>query len=462
MASIKKRNNKYSVVYYYVDDSGQKRQKWETYDTYKEALRRKAAVENQIIEKTFIPPNNQRIAAFLDDFVALYGEKRWGVSSYDSNVGLINNYIAPLIGDKQVQDITPKFADQFYQRLQKTKPVVKNNRKAKTEFLTAATIEKIHKLLVCAFKQAVKWEMISRNPFEYALVPKVKYNPRDIWTAEMIRTALDACRDSRLYIAMNLSFACSLRIGEALGLTWDNVYISDEDIIKDDAYIYIDKELTRASLRAIETLNEKDIVYIFAPTMGKANSTRLILKRPKTESSIRKVWLPKTVAYILREWRKSQNEMKEFLGEEYQDFGLVITLQNGRPCDDRILEKEFAKLRKEAGLPNVVFHSLRHSSTTYKLKLNRGDLKATQGDTGHAEIDMITKVYAHILDEDRKINAQKFEAAFYSNPDLRNVRPPEQQNTIDLPTLIEQVKNSPELVEMLAKLIRNGGDTHER
>lgn len=189
--------------------------------------------------------------------------------------------------------------------------------------------------------------------------------------------------------------------------------------------------------------------------MGKANSTRLILKRPKTESSIRKVWLPKTVAYILREWKKSQNEMKEFLGEEYQDFGLAITLQNGRPCDDRILEKEFAKLRKEAGLPNVVFHSLRHSSTTYKLKLNHGDLKATQGDTGHAEIDMITKVYAHILDEDRKINAQKFEAAFYSNPDLRNVRLPEQQNTPDLTALIEQLKNSPELMEMLTKLIKS-------
>ena len=52
----------------------------------------------------------------------------------------------------------------------------------------------------------------------------------------------------------------------------------------------------------------------------------------------------------------------------------------------------------------MVFHSLRHSSTTYKL--NHGDLKATQGDTGHAQIDMITDVYSHILDEDRKVNAQ--------------------------------------------------------
>ena len=38
----------------------------------------------------------------------------------------------------------------------------------------------------------------------------------------------------------------------------------------------------------------------------------------------------------------------------------------------------------------------------------------------------ITSIYAHILDEDRKVNAQKFETAFYAKPDLRNVRPPEE------------------------------------
>ena len=106
----------------------------------------------------------------------------------------------------------------------------------------------------------------------------------------------------------------------------------------------------------------------------------------------------------------------------------------------------------------VVFHSLRHSSTTYKLKLNHGDLKATQGDTGHAQIDMITSVYAHILDEDRKINAQKFESAFYANPDLRSVRPPEEPKesapaTLDLEALVEQLRNSPELANTLAALL---------
>lgn len=374
---------------------------------------------------------------------------------YDSQTALIANYINPIIGDMEVQDITTRVVDKYIQTLQKTPSVSRKNRKARTEFVTNSTIEKIIKLLRCAFKQAVRWELIEKNPFDNVVLPKTEYKKRDIWDAETIRLALDQCTDSKLYIAMNLAFACSLRMGEILGLTWKNVHIEDENIATDNAYIYIEAELARASKQAIETLGEKDIYHIFTPLMPNT-STRIILKKPKTDSSIRKVWLPKTVAYILREWKKSQEELKSFLSDEYQDFDLVVALPNGRPCENRIIEKEFSLLKQKAGLPNVVFHSLRHSSTTYKLKLNHGDLKVTQGDTGHAEIDMITKVYAHILDEDRKINAQKFESAFYANPDLRKVTPPQEQpqaQTIDLAALIEQLQKSPELANTLAALI---------
>ncbi len=103
-----------------------------------------------------------------------------------------------------------------------------------------------------------------------------------------------------------------------------------------------------------------DVIHVFQPLMPNT-STRVILKKPKTESSIRKVWLPKTLAYILREWQNSQNELKQFLDDEYQDFNLVVALPNGRPCEGRIILKEFEKLRDEAQLPRVVFHSLRHS-----------------------------------------------------------------------------------------------------
>lgn len=173
----------------------------------------------------------------------------------------------------------------------------------------------------------------------------------------------------------------------------------------------------------MEALNNIDIYKIFPPVM-KNTKTRLVLKKPKTDFSIRKIWLPKTVVYILLEYKKSQDKLKEILGDEYQDYNLVIALKNGRPCEIKVMENSFNKLKAEANLPDVVFHSLRHSSTTYKLKLNNGDLKATQGDTGHAEIGMITDVYAHILDEDRKVNAQKFEREYYANPDLRQVKAP--------------------------------------
>ena len=456
MASIIKRKKNYSIVYNYVDENGETKQKWETRTSYQDALKRKAEVENQQYTGTFLPPSGQTISEFLLDFVSLYGEKKWGVSMYDSQNSLISNYINPIIGDIKVQEVTPRMVDKYIQTLQKTKSVSTKTRRATTTYVSDKTIEKIIKLLRCAFKQAVRWEIIARNPFDNVILPKTEYTKRDIWTADMIRTALDQCQDSKLYVAMNLAFACSLRMGEILGLTWDNVHISDEDIAVDNAYVYIDKELTRASKRAIEALGEKDIYYIFTPLFPNT-STRLILKKPKTDSSIRKVWLPKTLAYILREWKAAQDELRGFLGDEYQEFNLVVALPNGRPCEDRIILKEFSKLREEAGLPKVVFHSLRHSSTTYKLKLNHGDLKATQGDTGHAEIDMITSIYAHILDEDRKVNAQKFETAFYAKPDLRNVKPPEEPKSeptaLDLASLVEQLQKSPELAQALASLI---------
>ena len=302
MASIIKRKKSYSVVYNYVDENGETKQKWETWHTHKEALKRKAEVENQQNNGTFLPPNNQKVSDFLYDFVSTYGEKKWGVSMYDK----------------------------YIQTLQKTPSVSRKNRKARTEFVTNQTIEKIIKLLRCAFKQAVRWELIGKNPFDNAVLPKTEYKKRDIWDAETIRLALDQCTDSKLYIAMNLAFACSLRMGEILGLTWKNVHIEDENIAADNAYIYIEAELTRASKQAIEMLGQKDIYYIFTPLMPNT-STRLILKKPKTDSSVRKVWLPKTVAYILREWKKSQEELKGFLGDEYQDFDLVVALPNGRP-----------------------------------------------------------------------------------------------------------------------------------
>ena len=92
--------------------------------------------------------------------------------------------------------------------------------------------------------------------------------------------------------------------------------------------------------------------------------------------------------------------------------------------------------------------------------MNKGDIKATQGDIGHSQAYMVTRVYAHILDEDRKVNAVKMEQAFYSqnaNPDLRSVRPPEteESNNPDLESFIAKLRNaSPEKLALLADLFK--------
>lgn len=462
MAAIINRKKSYSVVYTYTDKNGEKKQKWETWRAFEDAKRRKAEIENQLFTGAFVPPKKMTIAEFMAEFVSVYGERSWSLATYDGNMALIRNYIIPVMGDIQIQSVNARMVDQLIRQLQKTESVTSRCRKPRTKYLSPSNIDKILTLLKSAFNQAVRWEFIAKNPFLLASGPKVEYQPREIWTAEMIRTALDQCRDSKLYIAMNLSFACSLRLGEVLGLTWDNVHISDVDLYDDNAYVYINKELVRVSKKAIETLDSKDVLLSFPAFMART-TTQVILKTPKTKSSIRKIWLPKTVAYILREWKQSQDELKQFFGEDYRDYNLVLAQSDGRPCEGRIIEKAFQQLREEAGLPRVVFHSLRHSSTTYKLKLNNGDLKATQGDTGHAEIDMITKVYAHILDEDRKLNAQKFETAFYSNPDLREVHAPAAPAAPVPPDsssqLAAELQKSPALAGVLATLIHANAGT---
>ena len=243
MATIVKRGKNFCVVFRYDDVNGNSQQKWETFKTKKEAQKRKSEVEHEIDTGTFIPPTSIKIKDFLVEFVDMYGRRKWGTSMYASNTGLIRNYINPIIGEINVQDMDARMVDKFIATLQKFKAVDCNGRRAKTEFVTPCTIEKICKLMRCAFGQAIRWGMVGRNPFIGATLPKREQKKRDIWDADTIRRALDACEDDRLYLAIHLAFACSLRFGEICGLTWDCVDISDAAIMNGNAYLKVEKVL---------------------------------------------------------------------------------------------------------------------------------------------------------------------------------------------------------------------------
>jgi len=420
MASIVKRRNRYSVVYTYTDETGDTKQKWETFSTNAEAKKRKLQVEFEQSSNTLIAPNAKTVNDLLEEYTTIYGVNKWAMSTYEARRGLMFNYIFPMIGDMKLDDINPRVMDKYYRSLLKVKSVVVNNRKPNNEYLTPHTINEIHKIMRSAFNQAVKWELMSRNPVLNATLPKEDHKKREIWTADTLFKALEVCDDDNLALALNLAFSCSLRIGEILGLTWDCVDISVESIKNNIAFVYINKELQRVNREVLEQLSEKDVLFKFPPAFASTH-TLLVLKKPKTKTSVRKVFLPKTVAEMLIERKKGIDEYKQLFGDEYSDYNLVFAHTNGRPIEGQVINRALSYLIKEHDLPPVVFHSLRHSSITYKLKLNGGDMKSVQGDSGHAQVKMVADVYSHIIDDDRKINAQRFEEQFYQTKQASSI-----------------------------------------
>lgn len=192
------------------------------------------------------------------------------------------------------------------------------------------------------------------------------------------------------------------------------------------------------------TLNNKDIIRVFPRTLSNTN-TSLVLKTPKTKTSVRKIFLPSTVAQMLLERKKQIDEMKELFGDEYLDYDLVFCHSSGRPMEGQVINRALKKLIQDNDLPDVVFHSFRHASITYKLKWNGGDMKSVQGDSGHARMDMVADVYSHIIDEDRRYNAQKFEEQFYNAKGLKNA---EEGKTAPMP----KFETSVELLDPMAEV----------
>lgn len=341
MASITTRNDRFCVIYPYVDDKGNRRQKWETFQTLQEAKARKAEIEYSQQLGTFTIPNCTTVSELLSEYVSLYGKTKWSISAYTANTALIAHYIEPHLGNMKLREITARSLEKYYQTLLKTPAVHKmTDRKSKktNTTVTPSTVRRVHSLLRSAFNQAEKWDLVDKNPARYATVPKAQPKEREIWDASTLFQAIECCEDERLKLCLNLAFACSLRIGELLGLTWDCVDISEESMMKNEASIYINKELQRVSKKAMKTLESKDIIYAF-PEQGQGNKTQLVLKKPKTLSSVRKVFLPTSVAKMLVAWKMEQDAIIEAIGSEYADYKLVIATANGLPTEASRIRK---------------------------------------------------------------------------------------------------------------------------
>jgi integrase len=184
------------------------------------------------------------------------------------------------------------------------------------------------------------------------------------FTVDQARTFLAAIRDERLAALYILTLSCGLRRGEVVALRWPDVDL-------DQGRLAVSHTLTK--VRGGWQLTE-----------------------PKTDSSRRVIRLAGLAVDALRAHRIKQVEDRLAAGSMWQDSGFIFTTAVGTPVDGNNLHHSYKRLLRNAGLPTMSFHALRHSAATLMLALGVQP-KVVAEMLGHSRISVTMDIYAHVL-----------------------------------------------------------------
>ena len=171
MAYITKRGNSYSVRYTYQDEHGKSCDKWESFPTKEEAVKRQKQIEHELATGNFLIPSTVTVAEFLMDWLPKQCSKhKWAPKTYQSNLALIQNLIIPYIGEMQMQKLRPYHIEALYDTLSKTPcgQYVGGKRrdlspKQQKRPLSGTTLHEVHQLLHNSFLLAVEPVLIRKK-----------------------------------------------------------------------------------------------------------------------------------------------------------------------------------------------------------------------------------------------------------------------------------------------------------
>jgi len=196
-------------------------------------------------------------------------------------------------------------------------------------------VKNIRAVLRGALNQAVRWDLLGRNPASLVEPPRVeRYEIKPLTPVEA-RAFLAAIRGDRLEALYSVALTMGLRQGEALGLRWSDV---DLDI----GSLRIEKQLQRIE-------------------------GRLQLVELKTKLSRRALIMPSSIVASLREHRHRQLEERSAARDRWVESGLVFTTPGGEALEGSTVTRHFHDYLERAGLPQRRFHDLRHSCATLLL-----------------------------------------------------------------------------------------------
>ena len=320
-----------------------------------------------------------KFSEFTEIWKRDYGSKELAPSTYKRYCRMLETRLLPYFGHFYINKIKPTDIMKFYDLLEKDTQLVrkKGNNGSKTKKpLSGKTILEHHRLLRAMLHKAVYWQLIVANPAERVQPPKARKPKRRSYDDEQTKILLEnlellSSEDTKYKVAIILTVFTGVRLGELMGLEWQDVDFKNGII-----------SINRSSQ--------------YLSDMG------VFTKVPKTESSIREIAIPEFIISLLEEYKLWYEEQKSIYGELWMNSDRLFVQADGKPMHPSTISKWFVKYVGQIGLPVINFHGLRHTNASLLVAQNI-DIAVISARLGHAQISTTLDFYVHpLLSHNRK------------------------------------------------------------
>lgn len=320
-----------------------------------------------------------KFSEFTEIWKRDYGSKELAPSTYKRYCRMLETRLLPHFGHFYINKIRPTDIMKFYDLLEKDTQLVrkKGNNGSKTKKpLSGKTILEHHRLLRAMLHRAVYWQLIVANPAERVQPPKARKPKRKSYDDEQTKILLEnlellPSEDAKYKVAIILTVFTGVRLGELMGLEWQDVDFKN----------------------GILSINRSSQ---YLADMG------VFTKVPKTESSIREIAIPEFIISLLEEYKLWYEEQKSIYGELWTNSDRLFVQADGKPMHPSTISKWFVRYVAQIGLPVINFHGLRHTNASLLVAQNI-DIAIISARLGHAQISTTLNFYVHpLLSHNRK------------------------------------------------------------
>jgi integrase len=306
--------------------------------------------------------NKSSYKDFLDKWIELEIKPNLRPLTTYNHKSAIKN-ICRNLGQVQIQKLTPI---QIKEHINKE---LKRGLKPSTILIQVRIIKQ-------SLRKAVEWQIISKNPADFVTAPKVEEYKNGVFDDEHVFKVFEVTKYTDLYIPCLLGFLCGLRNGEICGLRWEDVNLAEKTA-----------NITNA--------------YEWNPETGEMELSPLKTKNSKTAIS-----LPDIVVTALKEERIKQ------LAEGRSKSKYVWTDENGNPHRPRHLQRRFATMLKNNGLPTSLRpHDMRHTFATMLFESGLSDKDVSEA-TRHAKCSFTADYYVHMRKTRKRLPAEAMNNKF--------------------------------------------------